>query len=62
MKKKSDKFDNVLLGLVIGAALVLIAMFIMISAMPTKRSPKAIKYDLNCVAGRSRNPLVECRE
>lgn len=62
MKKKEDKFDNILLGLIIGAALVLIAMCIMISAMPTKRSSKAVKYDLECVAGRSRNPLVECKE
>ena len=47
--------------LAIFAALVVIFVTIAI-VTPPKRSAKAVKYDLECVAGRSRNPLQECKE
>ena len=43
------------------AALTIIFVTIAVVA-PPKRTTKAVKYDLECVAGRSRNPLVECKE
>lgn len=62
MKKNGSKIDTLLIGLAIGAAIMVVLMFIMISAMPTKRNSTATKYDLECVAGRSKNPLQECKE
>lgn len=61
-KKNEDKFDTILFGVLIGAAIIVIAMCIMITAIPRQRTTKAVKYDLECVAGRSRNPLQECKE
>ena len=62
MKKREDKINTLLLGLAIGAAIMVVLMFIVISAMPTKRNSTAAKYDLECVAGRSKHPLQECKE
>ncbi len=59
--KKKDVIKLIFIGLIIMAALSIIFMTITI-ASPTKRTTKAVKYDLECVAGRSRNPLQECKE
>lgn len=59
--KKQDIWKLVLAGLIIMASLAIIFVTIAIMS-PPKRSSKAVKYDLDCVAGRSRNPLVECKD
>ena len=59
--KKKYIWRLVIATLAIFAALVVIFVTIAI-VQPPKRSSKAVKYNLDCVAGRSRNPLVECRE
>ena len=59
--KKKYIWRLVIATLAIFAALVVIFVTIAI-VQPPKHSSKAVKYDLDCVAGRSRNPLVECRE
>jgi hypothetical protein len=66
MKKKNKTKQKyawrlVLATLAIFAALVAIFVTVAIVA-PPKRSTKAIRYDLNCVAGRSKNPLMDCKE
>lgn len=61
-KKSDDKFDWIVIGMLAGAALIIVMMCIIISAMPRQRNSTATKYDLECVAGRSRNPLIECKE
>lgn len=59
--KKKYIWRLVIATLAIFAALV--AIFVTIAILtPPKRSTKAIRYDLDCVAGRSRNPLAECKE
>lgn len=59
--KKRDAIKLIIIGLAIVAVLVII--FCTVSIMvPAKRGGKMDHYDLECVAGRSRNPLVECKE
>lgn len=58
---KKDIYKLVIVALAIFAALTIIFVTIAI-VQPPKRATKAVKYDLECVAGRSRNPLVECKE
>lgn len=58
---KKDIYKLVIVALAIFAALTIIFVTIAVVA-PPKRTTKAVKYDLECVAGRSRNPLVECKE
>lgn len=52
--------------LMIGTLVVLAIMMIVICTiaivMPVQRTSKATTYDLECVAGRSRRPLEECKE
>ena len=58
---KKEIWKLVLVGLAILAVLTVI--FVTIAIMqPTTRTTKATKYDLECVAGRSRNPLQECKK
>lgn len=58
---KKEIYRLVIAALAIFAALTIIFVTIAI-VQPPKRTTKAVKYDLDCVAGRSRNPLVECKE
>ena len=59
--KKKEIWKLVLIGLAIAATLTVIFATTAILA-PTNRNTKATKYDLDCVAGHSRNPLKECVE
>lgn len=59
--KKKDIYKLVMIALAIFAVLTVVFVTVAI-VQPPQRSTKAVKYDLDCVAGRSRNPLVECRE
>lgn len=61
-KKDKDDFDTIVLGLLAGAAIIIVLMCIVIAAIPHNRKSEAQTYDLECVAGRSRNPLKECKE
>lgn len=58
--KRKDIWKLILITLVVFAVLAIVFVTIAI-VQPPKRSTKAVRYDLDCVAGRSRNPLVECR-
>lgn len=58
---KKEIWKLVLVGLAIVAVLSIIFVTIAIIT-PPKRTTKAVEYDLECVAGRSRNPLQECRK
>lgn len=59
--EKKDIEKLVLVGLIIMAVLAVVFVTIAI-VQPPKRTTKAVRYDLDCVAGRSRNPLQECKE
>lgn len=59
--KKKDILRLILVALIVLASLVVVFVTIAI-ASPPKRTTRAVKYDLDCVAGRSRNPLKECKE
>lgn len=59
--KKKEIWQLIIVGLIVLAVLSVIFVTIAI-VTPPKRTTKAQKYDLECVAGRSRNPLVECKE
>lgn len=58
---KKEIWKLIMVGLIITAVLTIIFVTIAV-VQPPKRTTKAVKYDLECVAGRSRNPLQECRE
>ena len=59
--KKKYIYRLLIVALAIFAALTVVFVTIAI-VQPPKRTTKAQKYDLECVAGRSRNPLQECKE
>lgn len=58
---KKEIWKLIMVGLIITAVLTIIFVTIAIMS-PPKQTTRAVKYDLDCVAGRSRNPLVECKE
>ena len=59
--KRKDIWKLILFALLVTAILTVIFVTITLMA-PVKHTSKAVKYNLECVAGRSRNPLVECKE
>lgn len=59
MRKKIN-FDHILIGLFIGAATMVVLIGIVIAAIPHNRTSNTKIYDVECVAGRSRDPLKEC--
>lgn len=58
---KKEIVKLIFIGLGILAMLIVIICSITIM-IPATRTSKAQKYDLECVAGRSRRPLQECKE
>ena len=60
MKKKDP--EAVILWMLVGAALIILTICIVVTVIPHERTDKGQRYDLECVAGRSRNPLEECKE
>ena len=59
MKKKIN-FDHILIGLFIGAAIMVVLIGIVIAAIPHGRTSDTQIYDVECVAGRSRDSLNGC--
>lgn len=59
--KKKYTWRIVIAALAIMAALTMIFVTIAIM-LPPKQTTRAVKYDLDCVAGRSRNPLKDCKQ
>ena len=59
--KKYEIAKLILIGLGILAMLIVIICSITIM-IPAQRNTTAQKYDLECVAGRSKHPLQECKE
>ena len=53
---KDDKFNSVALGIVIGAALVILLLCVVITGM-REGDTKAQRYDLNCTGN-----LLDCKE
>ena len=60
MKKKKDNFDWFAIGVLAVAALLIIVICIIVTAIPRERSSEAQKVDLNCVTELKQNPLKEC--
>lgn len=58
---KKEIAKLILIGLGILAMLMVIVCSVTLM-IPAQRTAKAQRYDLECVAGRSRKPLEECRE
>lgn len=58
---KNKKFDNIILGVLLGAALIIIAVCIIITAIPRPKNSKAEKVDLECITEPVKNPLKECK-
>ena len=59
---KNNKLDNVILGVLLGAAIIIVAMCIIVTVVPRPRNSKAEKVDLNCITEPKKNPLKECKE
>ena len=57
---KKNTYKTLIISLVIVAAAV-IAACIIVTVVPTKRTTKATKYDLDCVAQLKKSPLQECK-
>lgn len=60
--KDNKKLEHIFFGILVGAATITVAICMFLTLAPAKRTTKAQKYDLECVAGRSKNPLQECKE
>lgn len=58
---KNDIWKLIFVALIVTAVLAIIFVTIAILS-PPKRTTRVIDYDLECVAGRSRNPLQECEK
>lgn len=59
---KNHKLENICLGILAGAAFIVVAVLIALAAMPPKVSYKGHHYSLKCVAELRKNPLAECKE
>lgn len=53
---KDDKFDNLALSIVVGAAVIILLLCIVITGM-RQGDTTAQRYDLNCTGN-----LLDCRE
>lgn len=60
--KKNNKSQSIFFFIIGALAVIIVATCMFIALAPAKRTTKAVKYDLECVAGRSKNPLQECKE
>lgn len=58
---KQNKFDNICIGILIGAAVIIMGICIVIASLPPKTT-KANKYDMDCLTTPINKPLEECRE
>lgn len=59
---KNNRFNNFCLGVVVGAAIITLAVCVLISVVPPKRTTKAQEYDLWCVAEIRKDTLSECKK
>lgn len=59
--KKKDIESLVFIGLLLAAAIIIVLVTAAIAA-PAKRSSKAEKVDLSCVAEPGKNPLKDCKQ
>ena len=59
---KNHKLENICLGILAGAAFIVVAVLITLAAMPPKVSYKGHHYSLKCVVELRKNPLAECKE
>jgi len=59
---KNHKLENICLGILAGAAFIVVAVLITLAAMPPKVSYKGHNYSLKCVVELRKNPLAECKE
>lgn len=57
---KKNTYKTLIIALVIVAAAV-VAACIIVTVVPVKRTSKAQKYDLDCVAQLNKKPLQECK-
>ena len=58
--KNSEKLEYVLIGILAGAAFIVVATLIVLTVTPPKRSYKGKTYDLKCLVRLEKNPLEEC--
>lgn len=59
---KNHKLENICLGVLAGAACIMIAALMILTVVPPKRSHKGEHYNFNCVTQVRKNPLAECKE
>ena len=58
---KNNTYKTLIIVLAI-VAVAIIATCIIVTVVPTNRTSKAQKYDLNCVTELNKNPLRECKQ
>jgi len=59
---KNKKLEAICFGVLIGALFITIAFCVFITVLPTRRTTRAQRYDLDCLTRLSENPLIECKE
>lgn len=59
---KNKKFGNICLGVLLGAAVIIVTMCVLITVMPPRKTTKAQEYDLWCVTELRKNPISECKK
>lgn len=59
MKKNTYK---TLIAILVIVAIAVVTACVIVTVVPTKRTSKAQKYDLDCTAQLRKNPLEECKQ
>ena len=62
MKRRNKKLEYICIGILAGAAFIVVMTLIVLTVTPAKRSYKGKTYDLKCLTKLEKNPLVECKE
>lgn len=62
MKRRNKKLEYICIGILAGAAFIVVSVLITLAAMPPKVSYKGYHYSLKCVVELRKNPLAECKE
>lgn len=60
MQKQSKKLEYICIGILAGAAFMVVAVLIILATTPAKQSYKGKTYDLKCLTQLRKNPLAEC--
>lgn len=59
-QKRNKRLENICIGILAGAAFIVVMVLIVLTVTPAHRSYKGRTYDLKCLTKLEKNPLAEC--